>query len=331
MQPRARIIGLGSYLPERVLSNADLEKMVDTTDEWIYQRTGVKERRIAAPDECTSHLGASAARRALDSAGLAPADIDLILVATITPDFLVSNTASLIQQELDAPQAAAVDLQAACSGHIYGLSTAKAFIESGIYKNILVISSEKMSALVDYTDRRTCILFGDGAGAAVVSHQGPGFLLEDLSLGADGSQSDLLRIPAGGAHMPTTAETVAEGLHYVDMKGQAVFKHAVRRMALAITECLEKANAKPEDISWVVPHQANRRIIDATVKHVGMSPERVFADPVERYGNNSAASVGIAFDELLQEHPVNDGDKILMVAFGAGFTWGAMLVTKIGE
>ena len=328
MQAKARIIGIGSYLPERVLSNKDLEQMVETSDEWIVQRTGVRERRIAAPDEPTSAMGVQAARRALEDAKLDPKDLDLIVLATMTPDYIGANTAAVLQTELGACNAAAMDIQAACSGKIYALSVAKAFIESGIYKNVLLVASEKMSAFTNYSDRRTCILFGDGAAATVVSHQGPGFLLKDFSLGADGSEAEVLCVPGGGSRHPTSAETVEQDLHYIRMDGQKVFKNAVRRMTEAIQNCLAVSNTSPETVQWIVPHQANRRIIDATVKRVGMSPDRVYADPVERYGNNSAASVGIAFQELLRDRNVQHGDTVLLVAFGAGFTWGAMTLEK---
>ena len=253
---RARITGLGSYLPERVLSNADLEKLVDTSDEWIYPRTGIKERRIAAADECTSHMGARAARKALAAAGVGAGDIDLILVATMTPDYQGSNTAALIQQELGATQAAAMDLQAACTGHIYGLSTAKAYIEAGIYNNILLVSSEKMSSIVNYKDRRTCVLFGDGASAVVVRGEGAGFELGIPNLGADGCEAELLYVPAGGARRPACQESVEGEGHFIAMQGQPVFKSAVRKMAMAVEGCMEANGVDHASIDWVVPHQA---------------------------------------------------------------------------
>lgn len=328
MTVQARITGLGSYLPKRILSNADLEKMVDTSDEWIYPRTGVKERRIAAPDECTSHMGAQAARKALSAAGLSVSDVDIILVATMTPDYLGANTASLIQQELGASQAAALDLQAACTGHIYGLSMAKAYIEAGIYQTVLLISAEKMSSFVNYQDRRTCILFGDGASAAVVQGKGAGFFLGAPSLGADGSEAELLYIPGGGARRPACSASVDSDAHYIAMEGQPVFKSAVRKMTLAVKDCLAANDLENEMVDWVVPHQANRRIIDATVKRLGLPEERVYSECVRKYGNNSSASVAIAFDELIQEREVELGHRIILVAFGAGFTWGAILLTK---
>lgn len=328
---KARITGLGSYLPEGVLSNADLEKMVETSDEWIYPRTGIKERRIADKDECTSHMGAKAARKAIKAAGIQADEIDLILVATMSPDYLAVNTGALIQRELGLSPCgtAAMDLQAACSGHVYGLSTAKALIESGIYKTILLVSSEKMSSFVNYKDRRTCVLFGDGASAVIVQAEGAGFELGIPSLGADGSEAELLYIPSGGARAPASAESVTDDSHYIAMEGQPVFKSAVRKMALAAEKCLEVNGWSLESVDWVVPHQANKRIIDATVKRLGFSPDKVYSECVRKYGNNSSASVAVAFDELNQYREVEVGDQILLVVFGAGFTWGAIPLTKV--
>lgn len=324
---KAKLIGMGSYLPKRVLSNHDLEKMVETSDEWIVTRTGMKERRIAEPDEFTSDMGVKAAKKALESAGIGPEKIDLILVATLTPDYLFPSTAALIQSALKAPQAAALDFQAACTGFLYGLSIAKAYINAGVYKNILLIASEKLSSITNYKDRNTCVLFGDGAAAAVVSSEGKGYSIHETCLGADGEVASLLMLPAGGCRAPATEETVKNGQHYIVMEGKEVFKHAVRRMESAAKECLDKAGLSEDAVDWLVPHQANERIIDAIAKRFGVVEEKVFKT-VHKYGNTSASAVAIALDELLKEKEIAAGENILLVAFGAGFTWGATLLTK---
>lgn len=328
---RARIIGMASYLPERILTNADLEKMVETSDEWIVSRTGMKERRIAKEDEFTSDMGAEAGRRALAKAGLPATAIDLILVATLTPDYIFPSTAALIQAELQAPQAAALDFQAACTGYLYGFSIAKAMIEAGLYKNILLIASEKLSSIVNYEDRNTCVLFGDGAAACVISNEGSGFAIREVTLGADGELADLLKLPAGGCRQPASIETVNAKLHTIAMDGKEVFKHAVRRMEGAAKQCLEAAGVAESEIDWLVPHQANLRIIDAMAKRFNLPDERVYVT-VHKYGNTSASAIAIALDELVtsrtsQGSPMAVGENILLVAFGAGFTWGASLLT----
>lgn len=344
---KARIIGTGSYLPKRVLTNQDLEKMVETSDEWIVTRTGMKERRIAAPDECTSDMGFEAARRALEAAHMTPDALDLILVATITPDFGFPSTACLIQSRLKAAYATAmsvqadccaesgseagayvpaVDVQAACTGYLYALSIAKAYIESGLYKTILIIASEKVSSVVDYKDRNTCVLFGDGAAACVVSGEGKGFVVQNVCLGADGNLADLITLPGGGARNPTSPETLAAGMHFLKLEGKEVFKHAVRRMESAAKECLDIAGLKEEEISWLVPHQANLRIIEAIAKRFQVPMERVYMT-IQKYGNTSASSLGIALDELIKEKGVQEGENLLLFAFGAGLTWGASVLT----
>lgn len=325
---KAKIIGTGSYLPERVLSNADLEKIVETSDEWIVSRTGMKERRIAADGEHTSAMGAKAAQRALAEAKVSPEEIDFVLVATLTPDYLFPSTACLIQSALGAKNAAAADIQAACTGFLYLLSIAKAFVESGVYKNVLVVAAEKLSSITNYKDRSTCVLFGDGAAAAVVSSKGEGLAIESIQLGADGEQAELIVMPAGGCRAPASQETVTSGGHYIKMSGNEVFKHAVRRMETACKECLDKAGLKESEISWLIPHQANMRIIDAIAKRFEHLPaERIFKT-VHKYGNTSASSVGIALDELLKMGPMKRGEKILLTAFGAGLTWGAGVLSK---
>lgn len=323
----ARLIGTGSYLPEKVLSNLDLERMVETSDEWITTRTGIKERRLAGANEFSSDMGVKAARKALQAAGKSAQEIDLILVATLTPDFVFPSTAALIQRDLQAPQAAAFDFQAACTGYLYGLSIAKAYIEAGIYKNILLVASEKLSSIVDYKDRNTCVLFGDGAAACVISHVGDGFRILEVCLGADGELAELLILPAGGSRRPASIETVEKGEHYITMDGKEVFKHAVRRMENAAKECLVKAGLSEGAIGWLVPHQANERIIDAIAKRFGIAEEKVYKT-VHKYGNTSASAIAIALDELIREKEMQSGDHVLLAAFGAGFTWGAAILSK---
>ncbi len=322
---KAKIIGTGSYLPERILTNQDLEKMVETDDEWIVSRTGMKERRIARPDEYTSDMGAAAARAALDDAGITADEIDFILVATITPDYLCPSSSCLIQTALGAKRAAAMDVQAACTGYIYALAIAKSFVETGLCKNVLLIASEKLSSVVDYTDRSTCILFGDGASACVVSSaEGKkGYAISSICLASDGEQSSLITIPTGGCR--------TQAQQYVKMAGNEVFKHAVRRMESACRDCLSLAQLNETDISWLIPHQANIRIIDAMAKRFEhLPPERVFKT-VHKYGNTSASSVGIALDELLKQEKIQHGEHILLTAFGGGLTWGAAILTSSGE
>lgn len=326
--PKARINGMGSYLPRKVLSNDDLEKMVETTDDWIFSRTGMRERRIAEGDEQTSTMGAAAARAALKDAGIAPDAIDMILVATMTPDHLCPSSAALIQNAIGASKAAALDVQAACTGFLYALSLAKAYIESGIYKHILVVASEKMSPFVDYTDRSTCVLFGDGAGAAVVSGEGSGYAVGEITLGSDGSLGELLCIPAGGSRNPASANTLNARDHYIKMEGKEVFKHAVKRMAKAVEHSLEKAKLTKEQISWLVPHQANIRIIGAMAKQIDLEDDQVYKT-VHKYGNTSGSSIAIAMDELIHSREIAPGQHLLLVAFGGGLTWGSGILTKL--
>jgi 3-oxoacyl-[acyl-carrier-protein] synthase-3 len=325
---KARIIGLGSYLPEKVLTNQDLERMVDTSDEWIISRTGIRERRLAAVDEFPSDMGAKAALLALRSADVNSEDIDMIVVASMSPDYISPSTANLIQAKINADKAAAMDIQAACTGFLYALYTAKAFVEAGYYRNILVIATEKMSAFIDYKDRTTCVLFGDGAAAAVVSTYGEGLRIDTLCLGSDGQLADLVKIPAGGSRNPASEATIEKGSHYFQMSGNEVFKHAVRRMSAAARECLIKAGLTETDISWLVPHQANKRIIDAIAKNFSIPEEKVY-HTVHKYGNTSASSIAIALHELMQEQKFEEGEHLLLTAFGGGVTWGAAILTKI--
>ena len=322
---KAKIVSTSSYLPKKILSNADLEKIVDTTDEWITTRTGMKERRIAGAEEFTSDMGAQAARDAIEKSGRDPKDIDLILVATLTPDYIFPSTACMVQNAIGAENAAAMDVQAACSGFIYGISIAKAYVNAGLYKNVLLIASEKLSTIVDYEDRSTAILFGDGASACVISSEGQGLAIEEVSLGADGKLTDILMMPGGGSRHPATRQSVDDKLHYIRMEGREVFKHAVRRMEASSVECVEKAGIS--EVNWMVPHQANVRIIEAIAKRFKLPMERVYLT-IHKYGNTSASSVGIALDELLEQKKVNRGENILLTAFGAGLTWGSAVLTK---
>jgi len=327
---KARIISTGSYLPEQVLSNADLEKIVDTTDEWIVTRTGMRERRIAAENENPSDMGTHAAKIAIEKAGYQANDIELILVATMSSDYPngCPSTAVLIQEQLGAKSAAAVDIQAACTGYVYALSAAKAYIDSGIYRRVLVIGTEKMSSIIDYEDRNTCILFGDGAAAAVISSEGEGFEIESTHLGADGSLNEILIIPSGGSRKPTSNACIESRENYLKMNGREVFKNAVRRMGESAEACIEKAGCSQEDVDWFIPHQANVRIIDALAKKMNIPLEKV-CKTIDKYGNTSASSIGIALDELTEKNKILKGERLILTAAGAGFTWGAILLKKI--
>ena len=328
MQGKAKIVALGSYVPERVLSNADLEKMVDTNDEWIVTRTGIRERRIAREDESTSDMGLAAAKKCLEKAGCAATEVDLILCGTSTPDYFFPSTAALIQKRMGATKAAAFDYQAACAGFLYGLSQAKAFVESGLYRNVLLITSEKLSAVTDYTDRSTCILFGDGASAALINAGPKGLEMEHISLGADGDDNCMMSIPCGGTRRPATQESIAAKQHYIRMEGRELFKHAVRRMAQSSQEGLEALSLEIGDIAWLVPHQANKRIIDSVAKRLEFPPEKIYLT-VQKYGNTSASSVPLAMDELMDEHELSAGTRLLLTSFGAGLTWGSAIVRMV--
>jgi 3-oxoacyl-[acyl-carrier-protein] synthase-3 len=321
------VLGTGSYAPERILSNAELAKTVDTSDEWIHTRCGIRERRIAAPGEATSDMGVQAARRALDDAGLKPADIDLLIVATITPDMPMPATACIIQQKLGVPTTAACfDLNAACTGFLYALDTACAMLSSGRYRHALVIGVEKLSTIVDWKDRTTCVLFGDGAGAVVVGKSpvsGQGLI--GTKLGALGDSVDLLCIPGGGSNAPATAASITAGYHFLKMKGKEVFKLAVRVMDEAARDILEQHHLRADQISLVIPHQANLRIIEAISEYLELPMERFFVN-VDRYGNTSAASIPLALDEARRTGRIKSGDLTLLVAFGAGLTYGSALI-----
>ena len=319
------IAGVGSYVPDRILSNADLEKIVDTTDEWITTRTGIKERRMAAPGQFTSDLGAEAAQRAMKKAGVTADQIDLIIVATITPDMPFPATACLVQKKLGAKKAAAFDLEAACSGFIYALEIGQQFIMSRTYDTVLVIGAEKLSSITNWKDRNTCVLFGDGAGAAILQSRPGAHGLLTAVMGANGDNADLLFMPGGGSRCPATVESVNSHMHYLRMEGKETFKCAVQAMQGAAEEALRRCELDISRIKCVIPHQANRRIIDAVGERLGAKPEQIFAN-LHKYGNTSAASVAIALDEAVESGRVQRGDLILLVVFGAGLTWGAAVI-----
>jgi 3-oxoacyl-[acyl-carrier-protein] synthase-3 len=315
------IIGTGSYLPEKVLTNKDLEKLVETSDEWFYSRTGMRERHIAAADEVTSDLGAKAAQVAIEDAGILPSEIDLLIVATLSPDMFFPSTACFVQDKIGAKNAYCYDLGAACSGFLYAMETARNQIASGAVKTALVIGAEKMSAFLDWEDRGTCILFGDGAGAAVLQAGGEGRGILKASMGSDGSLADLLCTPGGGTRFPASHEMVDQRLQYLRMQGREVFKHAVTRMTEAVVNALDINGVSADDIHCFIPHQANIRIIDAIAKRLQIA-DRIFSN-VEKYANTSSAALAIALDEAARTGVIRKGDLVAMTVFGGGFTWGA--------
>ena len=328
MDRYASIIGTGSYLPETVLTNFDLEKMVDTSDEWIRQRTGIAERRIAEDDIATSDLSVQAARLAIKKAQIDPLEIEMILVATVTPDTFFPSTACYVQKGIGAKNASAMDISAACAGFLYGLDLANGLIISGQYDTILVVGGEVFNKIVDWNDRNTCVLFGDGAGAAVVqSTEEPKGILASY-IGSDGDYAadiSLLGIPAGGSRMPVTSEAIDQNLNKIQMNGREVFKLGVRLMPEAAERALQKANVSVDDVDLLIPHQANLRIIEAVGQRLGVPREKVYIN-VDKYGNTSAATVIIALDEAIQDGRAKPGDLILLVTFGAGLTWGSTLL-----
>ncbi len=319
------IAAVGACVPDRVVTNAEMEKLVETTDEWITSRTGIKERRIAADNVFTSDLAAEAARRALARAGVSPEQVDLIIVATITPDMPFPATACLVQQKIGAKKAAAFDLEAACSGFIYGLEVGQQFIMSRTYDCVLVIGAEKLSSIIDWQDRATCVLFGDGAGAAVLMNRPNAHGLLTACMGADGNKACLLSMPGGGSQVPATVDSVQRRLHFLRMDGKETFKNAVNAMCTAAREALARCELDISQIKCVIPHQANQRIIDAVGDRLGAKPEQVFVN-LHKFGNTSAASVAIALDEAVETGRVKRGDLVLLVAFGAGLTWGAAVI-----
>jgi len=317
----SRITGTGSYLPEKILTNRDLEKMVDTTDQWIVERTGIHERHIAADGETTGSMAEQATRRALEAAGLRPEDIDLIVVATTTPDRIFPSTACLLQDRLDIHGCAAFDVQAVCTGFVYGLAIADKFIRTGSHRRALVVGSETLSRIIDWNDRSTCVLFGDGAGAVIIeSSDTPGIISTHLH--ADGQYKDLLTVPAG---ISQGYDRVRKGEAHLNMEGSEVFKVAVTTLGRIVDETLEANQLKKSDIQWLVPHQANVRIIAATAKKLGMPMDHVVLT-VGHHGNTSAASIPLAFDTAVRDGRIQRGETVLMEAFGGGFTWGSVLL-----
>jgi 3-oxoacyl-[acyl-carrier-protein] synthase-3 len=321
---RATIRGWGMYVPERVLSNDDLSAIVDTSDEWITSRTGIKQRHIASPDEGTASMGIIAARKAIESAGLSSTDIDLVIVGTATPDFQFPATGCLIQNALGI-EGGAFDLEAGCTSFMYALSIASSFIGAGVYRHVLVVGSETLSRILDWNDRATCVLFGDGAGAVVVSADEHATLQPQFVLGSDGSGGPALCLPAGGSRMPAREETVRERLHFVRMAGPEVFRFATRVVGEATSQVLAKAGMSVEDIDLFIPHQANLRIIESAVRRLDIPRDRVVIN-IDRYGNTSSASIPIALCEAYEAQKLHPGDRVVMVGFGAGLTWGAGVI-----
>lgn len=319
------IKGMGYYVPEKIMTNFDFEKIIDTTDEWIRTRTGIQERRFAAPEQATSDLCVEAAKKALDRAGMTVEDIDLILVATCTPDYLAQATACLVQLKLGAKNIPAFDLNAACSGFIYGLTVAGGMIRGGVYKNILVIGGETLSRIIDMQNRNTCILFGDGAAAAIVGEVEEGYGMLSTYLGAEGEDDMILKVPAGGAKKPNTQETIENRENFVVMKGQDVFKFAVHALPTATNKALKIAGVKSEELDMIFPHQANVRIIESAAKRIHVPIEKFYMN-LQKFGNTSSASVGLALGEALEKGMVKKGDLVALTGFGAGLTYGSIIM-----
>jgi 3-oxoacyl-[acyl-carrier-protein] synthase-3 len=319
------IIGTGSYLPERVMTNQEIAKLVDTSDEWITTRTGIKERHIAAEDESTSDMAAGAARAAMENACISPEEIDLIIVATVTPDMFFPSTACFVQTKIGAKHAACFDVSAACSGFLYALEIAQQFITSHTYDTILVIGAEKLSSIVDWTDRNTCVLFGDGAGAAVLRHRGGGHGIISTFMASDGGLSDILYIPGGGSRFPISKHNADQRLNSIRMNGKETYKHAVISMLDAAQKALADANLHSDDLACIIPHQANLRIIEAIAHRLNLPLERFMVN-LDRYGNTSAAAVAIALDEANRTGRMKVGDYVLLVVFGGGLTWASSVI-----
>lgn len=318
------IVGVGEYLPEKILTNHDLEKMVDTSDEWIITRTGIKTRHLVSKGQATSDLAINAAKQALKDANVKPEDLDLIIVATITPDMQFPSTACFVQQSLKAKNAVSFDISAACAGFVYALVIAQQFIARGAYRNALVIGSEVLSAVTDWQDRNTCVLFGDGAGAAVLAPVNSGGILSTY-LGSDGSLGELLMLPGGGSRNPASPQTVEKRLHYIKMRGNELFKLAVKIMTDAAQKALALAGLECKDVDWVIPHQANIRILTSMAKKLGLPEEKIYLN-IERYGNMSSASTATALCEAIKSHCIKKGDIVLLDAFGGGLVWGACVI-----
>lgn len=320
------IRGTGSAWPDRVMTNADFEKTLETSDEWIRTRTGIRERRICAPGENTLTLARTASERALADAGLTPADLDLIVLATCTPAVPIPSTACLLQHELGCGPIAAFDVAAACSGFIYAMVTAGNYLASGQYRNILVVGAEAMSSVTDFEDRTTCILLGDGAGAAVIGPaENDTSGIYDICLGADGSGAQLIWVPAGGSREPASQKTMNERLHFLKMKGREVYRFAVTKMQEVIADAVARAGLKPSDLALVIPHQSNQRIIESAAEKLGLPLDKVVIN-IDRFGNTSAASVPLALDEARRSGRLKDGDWVILAGFGAGLTWGSLLI-----
>ncbi|MBE6385561.1 MAG: ketoacyl-ACP synthase III [Lentisphaerae bacterium] len=321
-----KVVGTGSYIPEKVLTNIDLQNMVDTSDEWIRVRTGIVERHIAPPEMSSGDMASIAAARALEMAGIAASEISAIVVATTTPDHVFPNTAALVQKSIGAENAFGFDLSAACSGMIYSLELAYSLLARKKYRYVLLCGAEKLSAITNWKDRNTCVLFGDGAGAVILGRTDDdesGQLASDLH--TNGSYSDILKLPAGGSRQPASHETVEQGLHYISMQGKETFKLAVNAMTSACKNVLAEAQIDVSQVKLVIPHQANKRIIEAVAQRIDVKEEQLFVN-VHKYGNTSAASVSICLDEAFREGRITKGDIVLLVAFGAGLTWGAQLI-----
>jgi 3-oxoacyl-[acyl-carrier-protein] synthase-3 len=324
-QRTVSIIGTGSYVPEKILTNEDLSRMVDTSDEWITTRTGIKQRRIAAKDEHTSDMATKAALKAIEQAKISPAEIDLILVATATPDMLFPATACFVQKKIGATNAACLDISAACAGFLFGVEIAQQFITSHTYDTVLVIGADKLTAITNWSDRNTCILFGDGAGAAILRHRGGSHGVISTHIGSDGQYTDILFMPGGGSRCPITRENVDLNLQTIHMTGKEVYKHAVTAMLSAAQKALEQAGLRIEDIACVIPHQANMRIIEGIADRLGIPLEKFYVN-LDRYGNTSAAAVAIALDEANRSGRIKPGDYVLMVVFGGGLTWAGTVI-----
>lgn len=322
---RAAIAGAGFYVPPKVLTNAELEKMVETSDDWILSRTGISERRIAEKGTGVSDLAAKASLAAIKNAGITPEDIDLIICATTTSDMPLPSCACFVQEKIGAKNAAAFDLGAACAGLVYALVTGEQFIKTGHYKNVLVIGADLISSFIDWTDRGTCVLFGDGASALVLTEAKKGGGILASSLGSDGHYAELLKIEYGGSKFPASEDSVRHKGHFLKMSGSEVFKLAVRGMADAVTSALLKAGVQKSEVACIIPHQANRRIIDAVSERLEFPKEKVFVN-LEKYGNTSAASCGIAMVEAIEQGKVKKGDKVVLATFGSGLVWGAMVI-----
>lgn len=322
---RASITGIGSYLPNKVLTNYDLEKMVDTSNDWIIQRTGIKERRIVENGVTTSDLATQASLRAMEDAGVSPKDLDMIITSTITPDHIFPSTSCYIQQKIGATRACAFDILAACAGFIYAMSIGQSFINSGAMKTILVVGAECLSKITDYTDRTTCVLFGDGAGAVVIQRNPVKHEILSSSLAADGSEADVLIMQGGGSRNPASLESVQQRLHYIQFRGKEVFKLAINNIANLILETTRENGLTLDDIDLIIPHQSNLRIIEATMEKLGLPMEKAFVN-IDKYGNTSSASVPIAIDEARKEGRLHKGDIVMLVAFGGGLTWGSSLI-----